>query len=120
MYKKGFISGYFIFYAILIFSLITIIFTNSNQYKIARYNIQKTNEYLGLENYIIRSIQAYIEEDIDLELLQLENTTYQIKMTENTIYIDVFQPLKETIIITLVNHKVYDYEVIRNELSYKD
>lgn len=118
MSKRGFISSYFIYYAIIIFTLIAILFLNHKQYQIARYNIQKVDKYLGIENYVMRTIQKYLEEEIDLEMLEFQQISCDIKKADHQVYIDVYQPIQESIIVHIKNDKVYDYDVIRNEHSF--
>ena len=120
MYKKGFISGYYIYNAIIVFTLIALIFTNHSQYQITRYNIQQVDQYLGTENYVIRTIQKYIEEEVDLEMLEFQQISYSLKKADHQLYIDVYQPVQETIIVYIKNDMVYDYDVIRNESSFRE
>ena len=120
MFKKGFISAYFIYYAIIIFSLITIVFINQRKYAIARYNIQQTDKYLGVENHIIRTIQMYLEKEIDLDNLQFSEISCNLNKTDTQLFIEVYQPIQESMIVYLHNNKVYDYDTIRNETAFRE
>lgn len=120
MYKKGFMTGYYLLITILIFDLIALSYENNRQEQIAISNIQTVREYLGIENYVIRTIQSYLEEEIDLEYLQFDSLSYQIKSTDSPIHIELYEPVHEVMIVYLDNHKVYDYETIRFEKAFQD
>lgn len=111
MYKKGFVSSYFLYILIIFFILLSIFFIKL-QLKIKTiYNIGIANEYLIQEIVVLDFIKCkLLNNDFELGVYSVSNIHFNAEKKEDIIYVEIFSEREENLIIYLSNNNDY-YEI---------
>ena len=111
MYKKGFVSSYFLYILIVFFILLSIFFIKL-QLKIKTiYNIGIANEYLIQEIVVLDFIKCkLLNNDFELGVYSVSNIHFNAEKKEDIIYVEIFSEREENLIIYLSNNNDY-YEI---------
>ncbi len=111
MYKKGFVSSYFLYILIIFFILLSIFFIKL-QLKIKTiYNIGIANEYLIQEIVVLDYIKCkLLNYDFESGIYSVSNIHFKAEKKEEIIYVEIFSEREENLIIYLSNNNDY-YEI---------
>lgn len=112
--NSGFISTYFFALFLYCLSLIAIISEN-HLYRLETVRqIEEVNLYLSAEIRITNALKCrLLNEAYDPEPIVIDDIYALPRFREDRIEVEVLQPVRETLLYTLQNHSVYDYESVR-------
>ena len=98
--EKGFITVYFIAAMIVICAMNTVLLVNLNHRAEVVRNMKKENLYLAAESKALDELRCRL---VNGEVLSSPVTLY------------ISSPAPETLIVTIHNNRIYDYETVRKE-----
>ena len=119
MFKKGFITTYFLYILLLVVSIIGI-YSLIVQNKIKTVsNIKVSNEFLNQELIVINFIKCeLLNDDLQDGNYTINNLNFTVSVYEDRVNVNVNSNLNETILINLIkiedNYIIDDYKTSTN------
>ena len=116
--RSGFVCLYFLILFLLITLLIGILLSRSDNRMRTAANLQKSNLYLAEEAAVMQYLRCeLLNERMEAGDHSTEAAEFRAEECPEGWRITILSPLEEVLIVTVTSdNRIYDYEVIRNEL----